>query len=162
MPVRNLRDAVIDISDAGGAGGANTIAVILEEESGISWEESNPVDFIPDRGTLHHARQGNDVPLSGTLNLKFETFQDPNSATETPYEAVTQTGAAAAWVSDASNGGDAYAFQFRMTIADPAGGSSEVITITEVYATSISFAEGSPHNTLRIGFEALMTRPTYA
>lgn len=162
MPVRNLRDATIRIADSSGTGGGNVITVILEDGSGISWDEENPVDFIDDRGTLHHARQGDDVPLSGTLAMKFQTFLDPNSATETPYEAVTQQSAASGWSSDASNGGDAYAFIMDMTITDPNGGSAEVITFTEVYAERISFAEGTPFNTLSFAWRALMTRPTYA
>lgn len=161
MPVRNLRDATIKIADASGTGGANVITVDLED-GGIRWTERNPVDFISDRGTLDHARQGDDEPLEGSLSMKFQTFQDPNSATETPYEAVTQTGAASGWTSDASSGGDAYAFIMEITITDPNSGSSETITITECYAEDIEFAEGSPFSTLNFNWRALLTRPAYS
>lgn len=161
MPVRNLRDATVKIADDGGTGGADVITLDLEEGN-LSWTEANPVDIISDRGTLHHARQGNDVPISFSMSLMFQTFNDPNSATETAYEAMTGTGAASSWTSDASNGGDAYAFIMEVTITDPNGGTSEVITITECYAEEFGFAEGSPANTLTVSGRALLTRPVYS
>lgn len=161
MPVRNLRDATVVIADDGGSAGADKITLTLEEGN-LQWTESNPVDIISDRGTLDHARQGNDVPLQGSFSVLFQSFLDPNSANITPYEALTQSGGASAWGSDASNGGDAYAVIMEVTIADPNGGSSEVITITELYPEEIEFTEGSPSNRLSFSFRALMTRPTYA
>jgi hypothetical protein len=161
LPVKNLRDGVLVIADDGGSAGSDKITVVLDEGN-LSWTEENPVDMISDRGTLDHARQGNDVPVSGTFGIQYTTHLDPNSATITPYEAVTQQGGAAGWGSDASNGGDAYAVILEFTIADPAGGSSEVITFTEAYVEVVDFAEGTPSDIQTFNFRALITRPSYS
>lgn len=161
MPVRNLRDASIKIADNGGTGGGNVITVAVEEGN-LQWTERNPADFISDRGTLDHARQGDDEPVEGSFAVLFQTFLDPNSATITPYEALTQQGGASAWVSAASSGGDGYATKIEVTITDPNGGSSEVILFGEVYTEESAFAEASPSDTLAFSFRSLETRPTYS
>ncbi len=160
LPVKNLRDGVLVIADDGGTGGADKITVVLDLGD-LSWDEANPVDMISDRGTLDHARQGNDVPVAGQFGFMYTTHLDPNSATITPYEAVTQQGSAAGWGSDASNGGDAYAVILEFTIADPAGANAEVITFSEVYVENINFAEGTPNSSMIATFRALQTRPAY-
>ena len=160
MPVRNLRDATIKIADNGGVGGGNVITITLEEGN-MQWTERNPADFISDRGTLDHARQGNDEPVEGSFGQLFQTFLDPNSANITPYEALTQQGSASAWVSAATSGGDGYATIIEVTITDPNGGSAEVITFGEVYTEESSFAEATPSDTLGFSFRSLETRPTY-
>lgn len=160
-PVKNLRDGTLVISDDGGPGGGDTITVVLDAGD-LTWTEANPVDMISDRGTLDHARQGNDVPVEGSFSIQYQDHLDTNSATETPYEAMTQQGAAAAWGTDASNGGDAYACILTFTMTDPAGANSEIVTFTEAYVENIVFAEGTPFNTLTASFRALITRPGYA
>ena len=161
MPNKNLRDGQIRIADAGGTGGGNVITLNLEDGD-LAWTEQNPVDMISDRGTLDHARQGNDVPLEGTFSVIYQDHLDPNSATITPYEALTQQGSASGWGSDASAGGDDYAVIMEFTMVDPAGSTSEVVTFAEVYIVSIAFAEGQPFNTLLVTFTGLETRPSYS
>lgn len=161
MPVKNLRDGTIKIADDGGTGGSDVITVAVEEGN-LQWTETNPVDMISDRGTLDHARQGNDVPVEGSFSILYQDHLDPNSATITPYEAVTQQGAAAGWGSDASNGGDGYAVILEFTMTDPAGGSSEVVTFTEAYVEIVDFAEATPANTMTFNFRALITRPSFS
>ena len=160
-PVKNLRDGSLAVSDDGGPGGGDTITVVLDAGD-LTWTEANPVDMISDRGTLSHARQGNDVPVEGSFSIQYEDHLDTNSATIAPYEAMTQQGGAAGWGTDASNGGDAYAVILTFTMTDPAGGSSEVVTFTEAYVESIVFAEGTPSNTLTVSFRALETRPSFS
>jgi|GEM_PF-3481697 len=161
MPVKNLRDGTIKIADSGGTGGSDVITVAVEEGD-LQWTESSPVDMISDRGTLDHARQGNDVPVEGSFSILYQDHLDPNSATITPYEAVTQQGAAAGWSSDASNGGDAYAVILEFTMSDPSGGSDEVVTFTEAYVEVVEFQESSPSNKMAFNFRALITRPSYS
>lgn len=160
MPVKNLRDGTIVIADDAGIAGADKITIAVEDGD-LQWDEQNPVDMISDRGTLDHARQGDDVPVEGQFSIKYQDHLDPNSATITPYEAMTQQGGAAGWTTDASNGGDAYAVILVFTIADPAGGASEVVTFSEVYIETIGFQEGSPANVQTFSFRALQTRPAY-
>lgn len=160
-PVKNLRDGTLIIADDGGTGGSDKVTVVLDAGD-LTWTEANPVDMISDRGTLSHARQGNDVPVEGSFSIQYQDHLDTNSATITPYEALTQQGGAAGWGSDASNGGDAYAVILEFTMTDPAGGSDEVVTFAEVYVESIVFAEGTPSNTLTASFRALETRPSFS
>lgn len=161
MPVRNLRDATVVIADDGGSGGPDNITLALEAGN-LQWTESKPVAFIRDRGVLDHARLAPDEPVAFSMTLLFETFLDPNSATITAYEALTGTGAAAGWTSDASSGGDGYAVIIEVTINDPAGGTDEVVTLAEAYIESIEFAEGDESNTLSISGRANITRPAYS
>ncbi len=159
MPVRSLKDGTIRIADDGGVGGADLITVALED-GGLRYTESYPVDMISDRGVLDHARVAPEVPVSGTLSLKYDGHAQ--SAAITPYEAVTLTGGAAAWGSDASNGGDGNAFIMELVVNDPSGGTDETILFSEVYAEEIEFAEAFPYNTLTFNFRALQVAPTYS
>lgn len=156
MPVRNLRDGTIKIADASGTGGGNVITVDLED-GGLSWNEKKPVNIIKDRGILDHARLADEEPVDISLSMKFQSFS--THAAITPYDAVTQTGGASAWVSDEPNS-DVYAVIMGLTIVDPAGGASEVITFARVCIESIDTAEGDEYSTLSISGRCVETSPT--
>lgn len=156
MPVRNLRDGTIKIADAGGTGGANVITVDLED-GGLSWNEKTPVNIIKDRGILDHARLADEEPVDISLTMKFQSFS--THAAITPYDAVTQTGGASAWVSDEPNS-DVYAVIIELTITDPAGGASETITFARVCTESIDAAEGDEYSTLSFSGRCVETSPS--
>lgn len=156
MPVRNLRDGVVKIADAGGTGGGNSITVDLED-GGLSWTERHPVNIHRDRGVLDHARLANDEPVEIQLTMKFQSFS--THATTTPYDAVTGTGGAAAWVSDEPSS-DVYAVIIEIVVDDPAGGSDETITFARVCVEEIQFAEGDEFDTLSFSGRAVITAPT--
>lgn len=159
--VRNLRDGTLKIADASGTGGGNVITVALEDGD-LRWRETVNHDFILDRAVLDHARLAIDTPLEGSFTLKFTTFLDPNSATITPYEAMTQQGSASGWTSDQTQGGDGYAVILEFTINDPSGGTDEVVTFAEVYVEVLEHAEGAPNSSLSATFRMLGTRAAYA
>jgi len=146
MPVRKLKDGTIKIADASGTGGGNVITVDLED-GGLSWNEKTPINIIKDRGVLDHARLADEEPVDISLSMKFQSLS--SHAAITPYDAVTQAGGASAWVSDEPDS-DVYAVILELTIADPAGGASEVITFARVCIESIDTAEGDEYNTLSI------------
>lgn len=156
MPVRNLRDGTIKIADAGGTGGANVVTVDLED-GGLSWNEKTPVNIIKDRGILDHARLADEEPVDITLSMKFQSIS--THAATTPYDAVTQTGGASAWVSDEPSS-DVYAVIIEIVIADPAGGASETITFARVCIESIDTAEGDEYNTLSFSGRCVETSPS--
>lgn len=156
MPVRNLRDGTIKIADGGGTGGANVITVDLED-GGLSWNEKTPVNIIKDRGILDHARLADEEPVDISLTMKFQSFS--THAAITPYDAVTQTGGASAWVSDEPNS-DVYAVIIELVIVDPAGGASETITFARVCIEEHSFQEGDEYSTLSISGRCVETSPT--
>ena len=153
---RNLRDAVIKIADAGGTGGANVITVDLED-GGLSWTEKTPVNIIKDRGILDHARLAEEEPVELSITMKFQSFS--THAATTPYDAVTQTNGASAWVSDEPNS-DAYAVILEIVIDDPAGGADETITFARLCITERSFAEGDPFDTLSFSGLGVETSPS--
>ena len=127
------------------------------EEGDFSYTERHPNNIISDRGVLDHARLANEEPEEGSFSMMFQSFST-HSAT-TPYDAVTKTGGASAWVSDEPSS-DAYAVIIEVTITDPAGGASEVLTFARVLIEEISFQEGDPSNTLSFSYRAVETSPT--
>lgn len=159
MPVRDLKDGTIKVADNGGTGGANVITVDVEEGN-LEWTESEPVNFISDRGTLDHARSAAEEPVEGSFSVMFQTFQTEDAPTL--YEALTQTGDATGWTS-AFASTDAYGVVIEFSISDPAGaGNSETVTFDPVAVEERSFSEGSPSNELSFSFRGLFTAPSYA
>lgn len=158
MPVRSLKDGTIKIADAGGTGGANVVTVDVEEGD-LSFTERTPVNIISDRGVLHSARKANEEPVELSFSMRFQSFS--THASTTPYDALTKTGGASAWVSDEPNS-DVYAVIIEFTIADPAGGASEVLTFARFCPEERPFQEGDPHNTLSVSGRAVITTPAFS
>lgn len=156
MPVRSLRDGTLKVADASGTSGGNVITVDLED-GGLSWNEKTPVNIIKDRGILDHARLADEEPVDISLTLKFQSFS--KHAAITPYDAITQTGGASAWVSDEPDS-DVYAVIMELTIDDPAGGAEEVITFARVCIEEKSFQEGDEYDTLSLSGRCVETSPT--
>lgn len=155
MPVRSLRDGTIKIADSGGTGGSNVVTIDVEEGD-LNYTERVPVNIISDRGTLDHARLANEEPVEMSFSMRYQSHS--THATITPYDALKQSGGAAAWVSDEPSS-DVYAVIVEFTIADPAGGAAEVLTFARFCPEEISFAEGDPHNTLSVNGRAVITEP---
>jgi hypothetical protein len=156
MPIRNLRDGTLKIADAGGTGGANVVTVDLED-GGLSWSQKTPANIIKDRGVLDHARLADEEPVTLNFQLKFQSFS--THAATTPYDALTQTGGASAWVSDEPNS-DVYAVILEFTIVDPAGGASEVVTFARVCDIQIDPSEGDEYNTMAVSARCVETAPS--
>lgn len=151
MPVRNLRDGTIKVHVADDGASSPAEVTVTLEEGNLSWSEPTPVDIVSHRGTLHHARKRIDGEVSVSFSVLFETFQDPNSASVTLYEILTGTGAASAYLSNDFGGvSDAYSVRLEFTIADPEGGTDEVIDIDFFHVEEISIDEGDPFTELSI------------
>jgi len=155
MPVRSLKDATVKIADAAGVGGGNDVTVDVEEGD-FSFTARQPANIISDRGVLDHARKANEEPIEFSFSMQFQSFS--THASPSPYDAVTQTGGASAWVSDEPNS-DAYAVIIEVTITDPAGGASEVLTFVRCLPEEISFAEGDPTDSLTFSGRAVALLP---
>lgn len=152
---RNLRDGTLKIADAGGTGGANVITVDLEEGD-LSWTERKPRTIVTDRGVLDHARLAAEEPVEVSFTMKFQSFSVHD--TITPYDALTQSGGAAAWVNDETDS-DAFGCILEFTIDDPANGTDEVVTFARFHAEEFPFAEGEEYNTLAVSGRAVITTP---
>ena len=155
MPTRNLRDGTLVIRD--GAGTPNSTTVPLHDEA-LTWIEASPVVNVLDRGTLSHMRPGPESPVTGEFTAKFKRFETA-AGDPSPYEAITRTGAAAAWTSTNDDGGDVYTVELVFTIADPDGGSDEVVTFAKVCPLRITFQQGDQYDTLTVVLQDFETAP---
>ncbi len=155
MPARNLRDGQIKIADAGGTGGGNVVTVSLEEGD-LNWTESHPAHIISDRGVLDHARLAPEVPIPIAFSVINQSLSTHNALTL--YDALTKTGGASAWVSDEPNS-DVYAVILEFTVADPAGGASEVLTFARYIPEEINPTEGDPTSRMAVTGRAVITAP---
>lgn len=149
LPVKNLRDGTIKVQVANDGGGNPGEVEVKLDEGNLSWTESRPVGMISDRGTLDHARRGDEQVIELTFSMMYQTHLDPNSATPTVYEALTRQGAASAWVSQTFDSDD-YAVNLEFTVVDPAGGTDEVINFDQFNVTNEDFVEGAEFDTLTI------------
>lgn len=155
MPVRSLRDGTIKIADSGGTGGGNVVTVDVEEGD-LSFTERHPANIIMDRGVLDHARLANEEPVELSFSMRFQSLS--THVSPSPYDALTKTGGASAWVSDEPNS-DVYGVIIEIVITDPAGGAAETLTFARFIPEEISFAEGDPHSTLSVSGRAVITAP---
>ncbi len=153
---KNLRDTVMSVKDNAAS---NQIWLALEEGN-LTFETFNNVVEVLDRGDLSHMRQGDEQPCTLSFGTKFiEFIQQAGAADETLYEAITNTGAAAAWVSSNSDGGDVYTVDIDFLIISPTSGeSNELVAFTKVRG-QFSFAEGDEYNTLSFEGTAFIVRP---
>ena len=155
MPVKSLRDGTIKIADSGGTGGGNSVTVDVEDGD-LQYTEKNPANIILDRGVLDHARLANEEPIELSFSMKYQSHTAHVSPS--PYDALTQTGGASAWVSDEPSS-DVYAVIIELTMTDPAGGAAEVLTFARFIPENIEFNEGDPHDVMRVSGRAVITAP---
>ena len=155
MPVKSLRDGTVKIADSGGTGGGNSVTVDVEEGD-VSYTEKTPANIILDRGVLDHARLANEEPVELSFSMKYQSHT--LHVSPSPYDALTKTGGASAWVSDEPSS-DVYAVIIELTMTDPAGGSAEVLTFARFIPETIEFNEGDPHNVMRVSGRAVITAP---
>ena len=156
MPVRSLKDATVVLADSGGSGGSNKCTVDVEEGD-FSFTIRQPANIISDRGVLDHARKGNEEPIEFSFSMQFQSFS--THAAPSPYDLVTKTGTASAYTSDEPNS-DVWAIIIEVTITDPAGGASEVLTFERCLVEEITFTEGDPSDTLTFSGRAVDLLPT--
>ena len=150
LPVKNLRDGTLKVQVSNDGGGNPGEVEVKLDEGNLAWSESRPVEIISDRGTLDHARRGAEQLIELTFSMRYTSHLDPNSASPTVYEALTRQGAASAWVSQNFGDSDDYSVNLEFTVADPAGGTDEVINFDMFNVTKEDFTEGEPFNVLEI------------
>jgi len=157
MPTRNIRDGELIVTD----GNAQTVTLDLED-SGLSWEETRAVINVLDRGDLSHMRQGDEVPVTGSIGLKFQQFYG-NASTPSLREIFTRTGNATAWSSTNADGGDVYTVSLVFNIYDVDSSVLETITFNYVCLNgAMSFAEGDEYDTFTAAFQDHEVAPTVA
>ncbi|MEE8551474.1 MAG: hypothetical protein V3T08_09515 [Gemmatimonadota bacterium] len=157
MPVRNLRDGSIRLRvDDNGAAAEGAVTIDLEEGD-LAYVEKRPVHMLRDRGVLSHARPAADEHVELSFSMMYQSHSA--HAATTPYDVLKNIGGAAAWLSQEALS-DVWAIDVEFTIADPAGGSSEVLSFDRfVPDDGISFEEGEEFNKLTVSGKALKRSP---
>ena len=93
----SLRNAVITLRDGSGT---NSTSVAIGTGN-ITWTEKRPVEFVLDKGSLTSegstVRLADDEPMDVSFDFVWEWLLGDSGVT--PYEALTQSGSAASWVS---------------------------------------------------------------
>jgi hypothetical protein len=159
--VRNLTDGALTIRD--GTASPNTVTVDIDEgDVAITVHKERRI--ITHRGTIHHIRPGNQVPVDVAFTMQFSEFE--TATTCTPFEILTKTNNASAYLGTRSNGvvdgAEDYTTLLLFSITDPGGGAAEVITIDHFAVEEISFNEGEDYSTLAVSGRALITIPAIA
>lgn len=141
MPARNLRDGQIDLRvDDNGGGSEGSVTVTLEEGD-LAWRQRRPAQIVMDRGELDHARKAPSEAVELSFSMWYQDLVAHDSPT--PYEVLTNTGDASAWLTQESDS-DVWAVDVKFTASDPSGGSSEVLSFDRFVVEDIDFEEGEP------------------
>lgn len=120
----DLKNCTITILD----GSSNSVAVNIGSGS-IKWTESRNIEYVLDKGLLATAavRKGDEVPVEVDLEFVWDFIESSGGLNVSPYEALTQTGGAAAWV---STGGACEPYACKLKIVNDYNcGTSDVETI---------------------------------
>lgn len=135
MAVIDLKEATVEIQD----GGANTVELVLGDGN-FTFTETHNREYRLNRGTLNSVKNGDDEPISLSFDMEWE-YLSGDGSDPSPYEALKQTGDAAAWVSsDTTDPCAPYAVNIVVTYT-PACGSGhdqEVITFPDFRVENIN------------------------
>lgn len=104
--------------------------------------------FITNRGTLAEVLEGDEASVSVEFDLRFRGLK-ADGQTPTAFEALTQTGAASGWLSTRPSD-EAYCLDVVFSIADPEGGTGEVVTFSDFTLETIQFVEGNEVDLLAV------------
>ena len=156
MPVKSLRDGTIKLRvDDNGAAAEGTVTVDIEEGD-LAYTEKRPANILLDRGVLSHARPAADEHLELSFSMMYQSHSA--HAATTPYDVLKNSGGAAAWLSQEALS-DVWAVDVEFTMADPAGGSSEVLSFDRFVPEDISFEEGEEFDKMTVSGRALKRSP---
>ena len=153
MNPRSLKHGTVTITDL-----TPTSVVVDGEEGGVQFQIPRSARAVKHRGTIQGWASQPDEPISGSLSLGYGTFYSDtgDSETATPYEALTQSGEAAAYLTVNTIDDSVYSVDLVLEIANPiTGKKKEKITLANVRVSNVNFAEGEESNELSFDFEAV-------
>lgn len=78
-------------------------------EGDVKWTEKNEFTYDLDRGNLDGVRKANEVPMDVSFNFIFDHVASASGEPITPMEAIKGVGAAAEWVTSATDKCEPYA-----------------------------------------------------
>lgn len=152
--VRSFRDGVLTIRD--GTGTPNEAEVVVAEGD-LTIKLGKEHLEIKDRGNLHEIKKGDEIPMEVSFSAKFHGFDKPTGVG--PYEALTKTNDASAWVGTRDATSDVYTVDLRFELKGVDGSVDETVDIPDFYWSSIEFTEGDP-SMLSVAGKSWATEPT--
>jgi hypothetical protein len=151
----DLKNAVITLK---GSGVGDTTEVKIGEGT-LTWTEKRNMEYNRDRGVLDSVREGDQEPVDVRMDFVWERLRADTGDPATPYEALTKTGAAAAWGSSSADACEPYAVDIQVVYTFPCGGGgTETILISDFRYESL---DADPKaGTFSATGKANVTRPT--
>ena len=100
-------------------------------DGNLTYSEAKAYDYELDRGNLDTVREGDDQPLDVSLEFVYDFVTTGTGETITPVDALKQKGAAAEWVSSATDPCEPYAVDMEVEYLVPCGsaGTEDEVTI---------------------------------
>lgn len=159
--VKNLRDGQLVVKD--GSGTPKTVTVLFASGD-LQWTVAKDNKIVMNRGAMHHARTGNDVPLKMSFSAGWvQLIGKSVSASESVqlYEILNDEGGST--FTSTGTACEPYQLTFEFTVSDTCDGKDEKITFTRMMTDSITCQEGDEQNTVSYsGTSASTTAPTIA
>lgn len=155
--VKNLRDGQLVIKD--GSGTPKTLTVLFMRGD-LRWTVANDNKIVYNRGSIHHARNGNDVPCKLSFSAGWvQLIGKSVSAGEANqlYEMVLNRSS-----TYTTTGTTCEPFQltYEFTVTDSCDSKNEKIAFANVMTDSVECAEGEEENTISFSGTSLTTKPT--
>lgn len=159
--VKNLRDGQLVVKD--GAGSPVSLTVLFAAGD-LSWTVGYDNKIVMNRGAMHHARRGNDVPLKMSFSAAWVQLWGKNaSAGESAqlYEMLNDEGTST--FASTGSGCEPHQLTFEFTVSDECDGKDEKVTFSRMMTDSVQCSEGDEQNTISYsGTSATQRKPTIA
>lgn len=110
-------------------------------EGNVNWTETVNRDYKLDKGKLDTVRNGDEAPVTVSLDFQWEWLKASTGNPPTPVDVLKKRGEAAAWVSSSADACEPYAIDVEITI-DPNcsdGSEYEVITFPDFRHESLDY-----------------------
>ena len=127
MAQRDFKYIVLSILD-----GASHSIEVKNGEGTVSWTAKSPMKYVKNRGKLDTVRRGDEEAVEVSFSAIYEFLRGDTGDTVLPYEALTRTGNASAWVSTDPDTCAPYAVDLQIVYTQPCSGAkSERITFPD-------------------------------
>ena len=120
MATIDLKDVTMYIKD----GGSNSVEMKIGEGT-LTYTEARNMEYTLERGLLDTVREGDQVPMAVSFDLKWEFLVSSTSSSPTAEEALKQSGAASDWTSTSADQCEPYAVDIEIH-HDPACSTEEL------------------------------------
>jgi len=90
-------------------------------EGNMTWTETKEYEYLRDRGNLDTVKEGDEQPVSLSLEFVYEYVRTQSGKTITPVDAIKQLGEASEWVSSSSDLCEPYSIDILAKHCVPCG-----------------------------------------